>query len=593
MLLGLSIRNVVLIDRLDLTFQPGLSVLTGETGAGKSILLDALGLALGARADSALVRHGANQATVSAEFAVPDTHPARAILAEQALPAEGNLLLRRQVGADGRSRAFINDEPVSVGLLRRIGDTLVEIEGQFEQHGLMDATTHRGLLDSYGGLRDAADEVARAWRAWQQVQAARRDAEAEVEQARRDEAFLRHAVAELEALDPKPGEEATLSETRTLLMHRGQVIEAMRAALAELSGDRGADATLAAAQRRLDRIADKAGGQIEPVLAALDRAAAEIAEATALLQRLSADPDLDPGRLEQVEERLFALREQSRKHNTPIDDLARLREDFANRLAALEDQGDRLARLGKEEAAARQAYLAAATALGKRRTEAARRLDAAVNAELPPLKLEKASFRTRVERLEEPHWGEAGIDRVAFEVSTNPGTPHGPLGRIASGGELARFMLALKVVLAAADPVPTLVFDEVDSGVGGATAAAVGERLARLADEQQVLVITHSPQVAALGAHHWRVQKIAEAEGAEAGHRPVLTRVEALEAAGRREEIARMLSGATITDEARAAADRLMASGATARRPSPLGDSPKGDSPRRTPPKRASSRQVS
>lgn len=562
MLLGLAIRNVVLIDRLDLTFQPGLSVLTGETGAGKSILLDALGLALGARADSALVRHGTEQASVSAEFAVPEAHPARAALAEQALPSEGNLLLRRQVGGDGRSRAFVNDEPVSVGLLRRIGETLVEIEGQFEQHGLMDAATHRGLLDSFGGLAPAAAAVAEAWDAWQRVQAARRETEAAMEQARRDEAFLRHAVGELEALDPQPGEEATLSETRTLLMHRGQVIEAMREALADLSGDRGADAALAAAQRRLDRIADKAGGQIEPALAALDRAAAEITEATALLQRLSADPDLDPRRLEQVEERLFALRDLSRKHNTPIDDLVALREDFDARLAALEDQGDRLAHLGKEEAAARQAYMKAATALSKQRTDAARRLDEAVNAELPPLKLDKASFRTRVERQDENHWGETGIDRAAFEVSTNPGTPHGPLGRIASGGELARFMLALKVVLAAADPVPTLVFDEVDSGVGGATAAAVGERLARLAEEQQVLVITHSPQVAALGAHHWRVQKTAEKKGA--AKQPVLTRVEALETADRREEIARMLSGATITDEARAAADRLIAGRSTA-----------------------------
>ena len=562
MLLGLSIRNVVLIDRLDLTFQRGLSVLTGETGAGKSILLDALGLALGARSDNALVRHGADQATVSAEFAVPETHPVRALLTEQALTAEGNLLLRRQVGRDGRSRAFINDQPVSIALLRRVGDGLVEIEGQFEQHGLTDAATHRRLLDSYGGLRTAADETAATWRTWRQLQDARVEAEADLQRAQRDEAFLRHAVAELEAMDPKPNEEAALSETRSLLMHRGQVIEAMQAALAELSGDRGADAALAAAQRRLDRIAAKAGSQIEPILAALDRAAAEIADATAELQRLSADPDLDPRRLEQVEDRLFALRDLSRKHNTPVDGLAQLRDDFSARLAAVEDQGGALERLAKEEAVARQAYVKAATALNKRRVEAARRLDAAINTELPPLKLEKATFRTSVARLEESQWSEAGLDHVAFEVSTNPGTPPGPLGRIASGGELARFMLALKVVLATADPVPTLVFDEVDSGVGGATAAAVGERLARLADSQQVLVITHSPQVAALGAHHWRVQKISDEavpEKRKADQRPVLTRVEALGAADRREEIARMLSGATITDEARAAADRLMA----------------------------------
>ncbi|MEX1204685.1 MAG: DNA repair protein RecN [Dongiaceae bacterium] len=552
MLVSLSIRDVVLIDRLELTFRAGLSALTGETGAGKSILLDALGLAIGARADSALVRHGAAGATVTAEFAAADSHPARALLADQAVAADGNLLLRRQLGADGRSRAFVNDQPVSVALLRQVGDRLVEIEGQFEQHGLLDAATHRALLDASGGLGAAAAGVAAAWRVWRQCAAARAESEAELAQARRDEAFLRHAVAELQALDPRPGEEAELAEARILLQHREQVIEAAQAALGELAGERGADAALGAAQRRLGRTAERAGGRFEPILAALDRASAETAEAVALLQRLGADLRGDSGRLERIEERLFALRELARKHATPTDRLAELRDTLAARLDALDDRGGALARLGQEEAAARRAYVAAAEALSGARGAAARRLDAAVTAELPPLKLEKARFRTAIERLDEPHWGEAGIDRVAFEATTNPGVPPGPLARVASGGELSRFMLALKVVLAAAAPVPTLVFDEVDAGVGGATAAAVGERLARLARDVQVLVVTHSPQVAALAAYHWRVEK-------RQGGGAVLTRVEELAPAGRREEIARMLSGATVTDEARAAAARLMA----------------------------------
>jgi DNA repair protein RecN (Recombination protein N) len=560
MLLNLSIHDIVLIDRLDLDIRPGLSVLTGETGAGKSILLDALGLALGGRADLQLLRPGAAQAVVAAEFALAADHPVRVLLDEQGLTAEGNLILRRQLGADGRSRAFVNDQAVGIGLLRRIGEMLVEIEGQFEQQRLLDAAHHRALLDAFGDLADRAARVRDSWRGWRAAAAARAEAESALAQARRDEAYLRHAVAELQDVDPKPGEEAELAESRRLLSNREKLLDAARTAFDELIGERGADARVMAAQRRLDRIADKAGELTAPVVAALDRAAAELADAADRLRRMVDDPELAPHRLARIEERLFALRDLARKHGVPVDALADHAARLAAQLAAIDDQGGRLAQLTRDEAAARQSYLDAADGLSAARAEAARRLDAAVNTELPPLKLDKARFATRLDRLAESEWGENGLERVVFEVATNPGMPPGALNRIASGGELSRFLLALKVVLAEADPVPTLVFDEVDSGVGGATAAAVGDRLARLGRKLQVLVVTHSPQVAARTDQHWRVEKAAVGKSA-------VTRLAVLDARGRREEIARMLSGASVTDEARAAADRLMtAAPAPARR---------------------------
>jgi DNA repair protein RecN (Recombination protein N) len=558
MLLNLSIRDVVLIDRLDLEINPGLSVLTGETGAGKSILLDALGLALGGRADALLLRPGARQAAVSAEFAVEADHAVRALLEEQGLPNDGNVILRRQLGADGRSRAFVNDQPVGVALLRRIGESLVEIEGQFEQQRLLDSANHRTMLDAFGGLAEQAAQVRDSWRRWRAAATARAEAEAALARARRDEEYLRHAVAELMEMDPKPGEEAELAETRRLLSSREKLLEAAHAAFDELTGERGADGRIMAAQRRLDRIADKAGELTAPVTAALDRAAAELADAADRLRRLVNDPELAPHRLAQIEERLFALRDLARKHGLPVDALAGHGAKLAAQLAALDDQSGRLARLAQEETAAREAYVTAANELSKARAKAARRLDSAVNSELAPLKLDRARFATRLEPLPDAEWGEHGRERVVFEVTTNPGMPPGPLAKIASGGELSRFLLALKVVLAEADPVPTLIFDEVDSGVGGATAAAVGERLARLGRQLQVLVVTHSPQVAARTDQHWRVEKATAGKGA-------VTRLAVLDAEGRREEIARMLSGASITDEARAAADRLMATAPSAR----------------------------
>jgi DNA repair protein RecN (Recombination protein N) len=555
MLAGLSIRDVVTIDRLDLSFRPGLNVLTGETGAGKSILLDALGLALGARSESTLLRPGATQATVSAVFELTPDHPARALLRDHGLDAEGDLVLRRVLSADGRTRAFINDQPTSIGLLRQTGETLIEIQGQFEQHGLLDPATHRGVLDAYGGLADAAAATRAAHAAWRTAARALAEAEGAARTARADEDFLRHALAELDALKPRPGEEKELADLRAALLNKEKIVEALAAADAELTRGRPVEDALRAAEARLERVAAQSADLLDPVIAALDRAAVETAEAVRALRSVEAAFDSDSGRLEDLEERLFALRDLARKHRVAVDALPALRDDIAGQLGAIDDQGGTLQRLGRAAAEAKAAYRTAATDLSKRRRAAAKKLDAAVARELPPLKLDKARFVTHIDALDEADWSADGMDRIAFEIATVPGAAPGPLRKVASGGELSRLMLALKVILSRAEPIPTLIFDEVDSGVGGATAAAVGERLASLA--AQVLVVTHSPQVAARGVHHWRVQK-SEARG------KLSTRVDLLEPAARREEIARMLSGREITDEARAAADRLIAAGGAA-----------------------------
>ncbi len=555
MLVTLSIRDVVLIERLTLAFRPGLCVLTGETGAGKSILLDALGLALGARGDSALVRHGAEQASVTAEFDLggrPD-HPAFAILREQELEVEDTLVLRRTLSADGRSRCFVNDQAVGVTLLRRLGETLVEVHGQFETHGLLDPRTHRDLLDDYAGMGSQSRAVADAWRAWRQVEQARVQAAADAARARSEEDYLRHAVEELDQLAPELGEEAALAEKRIVLQHAEKLIESVNQAYAELAGERGAERSLASALRTLGRIADKAGGRLEPVISVLDEAAAEVSEASRSLQALVADIDTEGGSLDKIEERLFALRAAARKHGTDVDGLVALRDDMARKLALIEDQGDILQSLAKKAEEGKSAYLDAAKKLSAGRTKAASKLDQAVAAELKPLRMEKARFSTRVAQTGEEAWGPHGIDDVAFQVATNPGAPPGPLAKIASGGELARFMLALKVVLAQVGTIPTLVFDEVDTGVGGAVADAIGERLSRLGHNNlQVLVVTHSPQVAARGAYHWNVRK-------HATPTRTVTEVVELSQEARLEEIARMLSGAEITPAARAAAESLIA----------------------------------
>ncbi len=566
MLVNLSVRDIVLIDRLDVTFEGGLCVLTGETGAGKSILLDALGLALGNRADTGLLRRGAKQASVAAAFEIEAGHPVRAILDEHQIGTEDDLLvLRRLLGADGRSRAFVNDQPVSVGLLRRLGDSLVEIQGQFEQRGLLDTANHRALLDAYGGCGEAAARVAALWSEWRGAGEARDRAAQALEAARRDEIFLRHAVEELEAFDPAPGEEPRLAEQRSLLMNAEKLGEAMNAAAAALAGDGGrpgAETELAEARRTLERVAGQAAGRLGPALAAVERAVLETEETQAALRVASSELELDAGRLGEVEDRLFALRDLARKHGVGAEALPGLRGELAERLAGIDGGGAQLAELERAVATARTAYEAAAEKLSRARAKAAKSLDQAVNAELTPLRLDKAEFRTRIERLDDAAWGRHGLDRIAFEVATNPGSLPGPLAKIASGGELSRFLLALTVVLAGVGPARTLVFDEVDSNVGGATAHAVGERLVRLTGNRhgggdggggglQVLVVTHSPQVGARGAHHWRVHK-------ETRDGAVATRVSPLDRGEREEEIARMLSGAEVTEEARAAAKRLI-----------------------------------
>lgn len=553
MLVRLSIRDVVLIERLDIAFTAGLGVLTGETGAGKSILLDSLGLALGERADSGLVRRGADQLTVAAQFDVAADHPAFGLLREQGLDADDDmLLLRRVVTRDGRSKAFVNDQPVSVGLLRQIGDMLVEVHGQFDSHGLLNPATHRGVLDAYGAASAELRACRGAYATWKAAADARARAEADLQAARAEEEALRGAEEELAALNPQPGEEAELAEKRSLLMNGEKLAEGLTGALQALeAGGAGVEGILRGAQRALDRVQPMAEATIAPIIEALERAAIEAAEAHNLLDKAAADIDLDPRHLEEVEERLFALRGLARKHGCATDELPGVLAELRRRLRALDDGGSDLVALAKAEQAARQAYLEAARALSKARKAAAMTLDAAVAHELPPLKLDKATFVTRVEDLPEEQWSAEGLDRVAFEVATNPGAAPGPIGKIASGGELARFMLALKVVLARVSPVPTLVFDEVDAGIGGATAAAVGERLGRLAADLQVLVVTHSPQVAAKGHGHWRVSKKASGDS-------VTTTIEQLTGEERREEVARMLAGETITNEARAAAASLM-----------------------------------
>ena len=552
MLQSLSIRDVVLIERLELTFEAGLGVLTGETGAGNSILLDALGLALGMRAEARLVRHGAKQAVVSATFEGLAGSGIDDLLDEHGLDVDDDLLiLRRTLSADGRSRAFVNDQPVGVALLKQLGEALVEVHGQFESQRLMSPANHRGLLDSYGGLLAQVRNLGTLWRDWQGAIKTLKQAETDMENARRDQDFLAHAVKELEQLAPEPGEEEALASQRTLMMHGEHLIDALNKALSDLVRSDGAEESLRSACHRLEQVADKANGKLDEAIAALDRAAIEAAEGHALLQKASTEIDLDPQKLEQVEERLFALRAQARKHNVEVDGLADLLARMKDQLADVEDGGLRLKQLAEAAEKAKQAFERAASKLSEARKQAAQKLDAAMAGELGPLKMEKATFITRVDMLDEHRWGEQGYDQITFEVSTNPGAPSGPLNRIASGGELSRFMLALKAVLAASDAIPTLIFDEVDAGIGGAVAAAVGERLSALAETAQVLVVTHSPQVASRGAHHWRVSK-------SGGDANVVTQIETLGADDRKEEIARMLAGTEVTEEARAAAHSLL-----------------------------------
>ncbi|MCQ8241239.1 DNA repair protein RecN [Rhizosaccharibacter radicis] len=571
MLTQLSIRDVVLIEKLDLRLHPGLTVLTGETGAGKSILLDSMGLALGERSAAGLVRAGAEQASVSACFDLPTGHKLFALLAEQGLDvpqdASEPVVLRRVVTRDGRSRAYVNDQPVGVALLRRAAAELVEIQGQHEQMGLADQSTHLDLLDAYGVAPKLRARTADAHRAWTEAGVALGAARSRIEQAAREEDWLRQSVQDLSSLAPQDDEEAQLAGTRQALQQNEKRAEAIGAALAELTprdrrGGGGPAGALRAAVRALQRLLPPPGHDetaentdaqkgVHAAMDALEQADAALSDAEATLTRLAADQDADPRLLEQTEERLFALRAAARKHGVSVAELPGLLRGFQERLDAL-DSGH--ARIGALETALREtraAFEEAATALSAARATAAKRLEAAVMGELKPLRLERARFIVSLIRLEPENWNARGTEQASFLIAANPGQPPGPLARVASGGELSRLMLALKVVLAGRSAIPTLVFDEVDSGVGGATAASIGERLAKVARDVQVLVVTHSPQVAARGNQHLRISKHVAAGRTE-------TRAEPLRDDHRREEIARMLAGETITEAARAAADSLL-----------------------------------
>ena len=550
MLLSLDIRDMLIIDRLELVFQPGLNVLTGETGAGKSILLDSLGFVLGWRGRADLVRQGAEQGEVVAEFALGPEHPAQAILAEAGFAPSETLLLRRVNARDGRKTAWVNDRRASGEVLRALSETLVELHGQQDDRGLLNPRGHRDLLDAYAGVSDKIAATRSAWSDLRKARKAHESAAARLAEVKAEEDFLRHAVAELDALAPEPGEEVTLDSRRRLMQAAQKLKGDVARALAALSGE-GAERMLVDATRWLEGAAPEVEGRLDTPLEALGRAMDALGEAQNGVEACLDALDVNPMELEAVEDRLFSLRGLARKHSVLPDDLGDFAATLRQRLAALDNGAQHMAELARAEGDARAAYEGAARVLSAARQDAAQRLDADMARELAPLKLERAIFTTVV-LPDDP--GPDGADSVTFEVATNPGAPAGPLSRIASGGELSRFLLALKVCLARGTAGVTMIFDEIDRGVGGATADAVGRRLRALADGAQVLVVTHSPQVAALGAHHWRVEK-------QLHNDITLSRVVPLSADDRVQEIARMLSGDTITPAARAAAEDLLQAG--------------------------------
>jgi DNA repair protein RecN (Recombination protein N) len=549
MLSRLSIRDIVLIEKLDLDFPAGLCVLTGETGAGKSILLDALSLALGARGDGALVRSGQTQGQVSAAFEPGDRHPVLSILAENGIVYEGEVIMRRVQGADGRTRAFVNDQPVSAALMREIGAQLVEIHGQHDDRALVDVTSHRSLLDAYGMLEADMALVSAAWKAWRKAVAELAELEERVAAGARESDYLRASATELNALAPEAGEEERLHELRTRMMKVEKIAAELNEASEHLSGSASPIPGLSSLLRRLERKAsdmrDVLGGAVD----ALDQGVNALLVAAQELERAIRETEFDPRKLEQAEERLFALRAASRKFSTPVGDLAALAVRFANTLSTIDAGEERLAELRKRCSELEAEYRRLGGDLSRRRKQSAEALAAAVGAEMPSLKLERAVFSVEITSAEP---GPGGVDNVEFWVQTNPGTRAGPMMKVASGGELARFLLALKVSLADKGSAPTLVFDEIDSGVGGAVADAIGRRLARLAARVQVLSVTHAPQIAARADEHFLIAK-----GAVSADR-VATEVSRIAGNERREEIARMLAGAVITDEARAAAEKLI-----------------------------------
>ena len=554
MLCYLSVKNIVLIEELNLDFTQGLTVLTGETGAGKSILLDSLGLALGARADFGLLRKGAERASVTAMFDLPASHPVWHLLDDAGIAPSDELIIRRQLRSDGKSPASINDEPVSVNLLRQCGDMLVEIQGQFEGRGLLDASNHLGLLDRACQHDDSLQKLKEAYQGWAAARKTLAKAEADLAAAREEEEWLRDAVEQLDLLAPQPGEDDALSEERALFTNLEKIAEALSVADDSLRTEAGAEAAVARALSAIERVADVGGGRLDGALDALARTMAELSEASAALSQVASSLEADPARLSQIDDRLHEIRTQARKHNVTSDELPQAHEALAMRLAALDDGSGNLSELTAKVREWQDYYQKLATIISERRRAVAAKLDDAVMAELPPLKLESARFATLCKSLTQSdgaHYTPLGWDIVRFEAAANPGQDLAPIEKAASGGELARFLLALKVVLARTEAPKTLIFDEVDSGVGGAVAAAVGERLSRLGEVTQTLVITHSPQVAAKGTNHYKIAKSEKDDS-------VISQTDILTQAERAEEIARMLAGAHITPEARAAAVTLL-----------------------------------
>ncbi len=552
MLQSLSIRNVVLIDKLDLDFKSGLSVLTGETGAGKSILLDSLGLVLGNRAETSLIRQGEDKLSVTAQFSLQKQTPAlRALLDEYEIEADDELLIKRSLTRDGKGKIFINDQPAGAKLLKEIGKYLVEVHGQFDNQGLLNPANHLDVLDAYGAYKPLAERTATAFAAYKKARAARQEAEKNIARAKEDEENLRHWVDELEKMNPRPDEEDELGKKRQEMMNAEKIIDSLNYAYGALTERADVQGAIRSAQSAMDKANTLVDGRYQTIIDMLDQALIDISETVNELEEVSHNVSLNQNELENIEERLYALRGLARKHNVAVSDLPQTLADFRNRLSTIELGEEGIAALRKAEDTAKLDYVKAANELSSARQAAALQLDNKVMSELPPLKMEKARFVTVVEKTDESGWSEKGFNNVYFTVATNPNSPQGPLNKIASGGELARFMLALKVNLAQSSSVATMIFDEVDAGVGGATAQAVGERLARLARDVQVLVVTHSPQVAACGNNHFKVEK-STADNVTTTTVRELTKIE------KSEEIARMLAGEVITDAARAAAKVLM-----------------------------------
>lgn len=551
MLCGLSIRNIVLIDSLDLSFSRGLTVLSGETGAGKSILLDALGVALGGRVDTSMRRDGAPQASVTATFEIKNHEFLEEFFDKSGLsvngPEEQLLHLRRVINDDGRTRAFINDQPVTANMLREIGDLLVEIQGQFDAQGLLNSKTHLKFLDIFANHTQLLSRVAEAYSLLSnaKLKLKRATEELSINESRKE--YLEIAVEELASLKPIEGEEAKLLETRSELMNAEKIIIALNEALQFIGGEGGAITLVAKAQKTLDKTSDRITKELE----SLERAANELSETESVVGRLATEIELDTSYLEEIDERLNSIRTLARKHGVTPDELNSKYQEFCNQLRMVEDEASQIEALERELESTKAKFIEDADALSKSRVKAGKRLDQAIISELKPLKLAQSKFQATIESCDESGWSVYGWDKVTFQISTNPGTPLGPLQKVASGGELSRLLLALRVALSAATPLPTLIFDEVDAGVGGAVAAAVGRRLKRLGEKIQVLVVTHSPQVAAEGHVHWKIVKD-DTTGLQRTAAKELAKTE------RVEEIARMLSGEMITEEARAASLKLL-----------------------------------